>query len=256
MRKFGYVKRYSKFGDQILEYGDSDEGMLYFGGIDEDDARILLHKLKELFDEAGIQFSLVFGTLLGAVRNGTVIPGDDDMDIYVWDEEKLRAHIVDFHNRGLKLCRCFPGKLYTFMVSPACRIDVYIYGELKGILSLPWRRSCISIAGTETPRKFFTGYQEIEFLGEKVLCPENPERLLEFWYGSDWRIPQNKKGTYRPRSAEIFHKFVPDRRSFLKRAGKILKFIFVKEYRNDILLRKEKTGSYSFQKQNYIAVND
>ena len=252
MRKFGFVKRYAKFGDQILEYGDSDEGIRYFGGIEEDDARILFHKLKELFDEAGIQFSLVYGSLLGAVRNGTVIPGDGDMDIYIWDEEKLRAHIVDFHNRGLKLCRCSPGVLYTFMVGPECRIDVYVYGELKGILSLPWRRSCIGIMGNETPRKFFTGYREIEFLGEKVLCPENPERLLEFWYGPDWRIPQDKKGTYKVRSAEILR---PDRLEFIRRAAKILKFIFVREYRTSILLRKKKTGSWFGQSSDFIEVN-
>ena len=240
MRKLGYQTSFEKINGKILEYGDSTKGLWYLGGMDASDAEELFHKFKQLFDEAGIKFSLVYGSLLGAVRSGTVIPGDGDMDVYTWEEEKMRGHLIDFYEKGLKVCRIFPGLLYTFQLNPSCYIDVYIYRELKGILSLPWRYSCISIFGSETPRKFFTGYREIEFLGEKVLCPENPERLLEFWYGSDWRIPQNKKGIYRVKSAHYMHQCF----KFIRKG---FKFIFNKRYRQQILWRKEKTGTYSYK---------
>ena len=248
MRHLGYPLSVTEINGQLLEYEDSSIGRLcYFGGIEEDDARELFCKFKQLFDDAGIKFSLVYGSLLGAVRNGTVIPGDNDMDVYTWEEEKLRAHIIDFYNKGLKLCVIRPGRMYRFHLNPSCWIDVYIYGELKGLLSLPYRRSCIGIMGNETPRKFFTGYREIEYLGEKVLCPENPERLLEFWYGPDWRIPQNKKGIYRVRSAHYIRQPFTYMRRGLRYIGKGLKFLFSKSYRQQILYRKEKTGSFFYK---------
>ena len=73
--------------------------------------------------------------------------------------------------------------------------------EITDWRKLPWKLYCVSLCGNETPRKFFREWGEVEFLGQKCTCPANPERLLEFWYGPDWRIPQNKKGTYRVRSA-------------------------------------------------------
>ena len=241
MRRLGYPVSFEKINGQILEYEDASDGRLrYLGGIEEDDARKLFHKFKELFDEAGIKFSLVFGSLLGAVRSGTVIPSDSDLDVYVWEEEKLRDHLIDFYEKGLKVCIISPGRIYRFELEPICCIDVYIYRELRGIFSLPWRSSCIAICDHMQPRKLFTGYEEIEFLGEKVLCPKNPEKLLEFWYGSDWRIPQNKKGIYEVRS--VYYLCYPFR--FVKFVLKYLpKFIFNKGYRRSILLRKRKTGS-------------
>lgn len=241
MRHLGYYTSFEKINGQILEYEDASHGGLhYLGGIEENDARELFHKLKELFDEAGIKFSLTFGSLLGAVRSGTVIPGDGDVDVYTWEEDKLREHLIDFYDKGLKVCRIYPGRLYTFELDPICCIDVYIYRELRGILSLPWRSSYIAIWDHIHPKKLFTGYKEIEFLGEKVLCPEKPEKLLEFWYGPDWRIPQDKKGIYEIRSMYYL-------RVMSSVLVKGLKFIFNNRYRQNILLRKEKTGSYFYK---------
>ncbi len=247
MRELGYQTSLEKINGQILEYEDFSKGLQYMGGIEESDAKELFHKFKELFDEAGIKFSLGCGSLLGAVRNGTIIPGDGDMDVYTWEEEKLRAHLIEFYEKGLKVCRIFPGLFYTFQINTKCRIDVDIYRELTGVMSLPWRRSCISIEGFETPRKFFTGYREIEFLGEKVLCPENPERLLEFWFGPDWRIPQNKKGIYRVRSAHYIHQccgYIGKAFTFIRKG---FKFMFNKRYRQQILWRIEKNGTYRYK---------
>lgn len=240
MGEVAHMTSLVKIGSEFLEYEDDDKPLETVGGISEEDAKELFHRFKELFDEAGIEFSLVYGSLLGAVRTGTFIPGDGDMDTYVWDEEKLRANLIPFYEKGLKLCRAYPGRLYTFRTNLTCRIDVYIYSELKGIMSWPYRSYCIGIMGCETPRKFFTGYQEITFLGEKCLCPKNPERLLEFWYGPDWRIPQNKKGVYSVQPAWFF-RVVRDKLKFLRRACVAM---FDKHNRQKVLWRKEKTGSF------------
>ena len=215
---------------QVIDYEDIFSPSLRITAIEEDDAHELFHRTKELFDEAGIKFSLVFGSLLGAVREGKSIKGDQDLDICVWDEEHLRDNLFSLNERGLKVCRIIPGMLYSFRINMSCYIDVYILGELRGILLFPWRLYCVSLAGYETPRKFFTGWREIEFFGEKCMCPEKPERLLEFWYGTDWRIPSDTKGRYRVASAEWVHK--------------LSRFIFNRSYRKMILTRKKLTGSF------------
>lgn len=229
---------------QVIEY-ESTGTTLRGEPIKEADARELLHKVKECFDEAGIQFALVCGTLLGAVRDKSIINGDGDMDICVWDEEKLRANLYSMQQKGLKVCGIYRLGWYCFTIDFSCTVDVYILRELKGILDLPWYFSCVSLFGWVVPRKFFVEWEEIEFLGEKVLCPANPERILEFWYGSDWRIPQNKRGIYSVKSAIIFRKIVfgiPH--YFMDKLKKVLDFTFDPNYRQYILDRKKETGSY------------
>lgn len=139
---------------QILEYEEKTnfgESMLK-----ENDARALFHKMKELFDRAGIKFSLGYGSLLGAVRGDGIIKGDEDIDIFAWDEEKLRSNLISFQKDGFKICRITPGKLYSFVADEnTCYIDVYIMRLLRGWWELPWRFYCIAICGQETPRKFF-----------------------------------------------------------------------------------------------------
>ena len=43
----------------------------------------MLKELDEYLGEHGIQYSIMSGTLLGAVRHGGFIPWDDDIDIAV-----------------------------------------------------------------------------------------------------------------------------------------------------------------------------
>ena len=155
--------------------------------------------------------------MLGAVRDKGLIKGDEDIDIMVWDEEKLRDNLIRFQHEGLKVCRIFPGIFYSFRINTSCYIDVYIVRKLTGWKTLPWQLYCVSLAGKELPRKFFKNWSTIDFLGEDVLCPEHPERLLAWWYGKDWNIPQNKKGRGRVASAEFAHKLLKFAKSLFRR---------------------------------------
>lgn len=234
MIELSFRKSNVEINGQVIEYEDIFIPSLRITAIEEDDARELFHKTKELFDEAGIKFSLIFGSLLGAVREGKSIKGDEDIDICVWDEKYLRDNLFSLNEKGLKLCRVIPERVYSFRLNMSCYIDVYIISELRGIMSLPWRWYCVGIMGLETPRRFLSGWSEIEFFGEKCTCPEKPERLLKFWYGSDWRIPSDRKGRYRVASAYYFHE-IP---------SKILRLIFDRGYRKRVFARKKLTGSF------------
>ena len=212
----------------------------------------LFIKTKELFDREGVKFSLTYGSLLGAVREGSPIKGDNDVDTMVWDEDFLISKLPIFQREGLMVFRIQPGTLYSFTLDKSCFIDVYILRELTGIRKMFWGKSCVSLSQNETPRSLFTGWSEIEFMGEKITCPESPEKCLEFWYGSDWRIPQDKKGTYLVKSADYYNKFTSlfYRKPYLLSVRirnlftKIYKLLTNKDYRQKLLQRKRETGSY------------
>ena len=58
----------------------------------------LLRKLQEVCKEHNLQMYLMYGSLLGAVRHGGVIPGDDDIDVALprADYDKLVALVDEF----------------------------------------------------------------------------------------------------------------------------------------------------------------
>ena len=57
----------------------------------------ILSNFHEICERNGIRYSLGFGTLLGAVRHGGMIPWDDDVDVVVLrdDFEKLYSLYSD-----------------------------------------------------------------------------------------------------------------------------------------------------------------
>lgn len=165
-------------------------------------------------------------------------------------EEKLRANLEYFRDKGLKVCKIYEGALYGFTFDYRYWIDIYIMREVRGILRLPWRWSCVSICNCVMPKKYFTGWDEIEFMGQKCLCPADPEKLLEFWYGPDWRIPQNKKGKYEVRPIYYIKQLGHLFSVLASKTVKSLRFIFSPTYRYRILRRKRMTGSY-FHKRNH-----
>ena len=156
------------------------------GAITEEQARGLLHKTKELFDVIGLDFYLSFGTLLGAVRDKTLINGDEDVDVFITDEQKLYDNLQYLSDHGLKLCRMGKRSLYSFRSGDKSFIDVYILSEIRNSF---WSSSCYRLNRKYVPKNLFSGFEDIEFLDVKCKCPKNPEKVLEFWYGSTWNTP-------------------------------------------------------------------
>ena len=61
--------------------------------------------IKEIFDNNGISCWLIYGALLGMVREGKLLEWDRDIDIAVWDESLLDIEnaLHDFHNKKIKV---------------------------------------------------------------------------------------------------------------------------------------------------------
>lgn len=175
------------------------------------ESAIQLMKLTDkLLCEIGIEYYLGFGTLLGAVReNGNMINGDEDIDIYTEQETILYDSIPFLYSKGLKLIRYVRNRVFSFKIEDGAYIDVYIVKKLP--LYNPWNMYCLSLDGYITPKRFFKDFQYVEFLGIICKCSKNPENILEFWYGKDWKTPiSGHKFYYEVKSAYYWH-WIKDR---------------------------------------------
>lgn len=184
-------------GDKPFTYNDEIEDITYdsISAITESEARFLLEETRLLFDMIGLPFYLAFGTLLGAVRDKTLIKGDEDVDIFIEDETLLRTNLPFLSERGFNVCRISDGVLYSFRISGSrSYIDVYIRKKLPVSI---WSLWCSCLYNRAVPRRYLNKKTTIAFLGREYLIPAKPERLLEFWYGKNWRTPvRGHKFTY------------------------------------------------------------
>lgn len=187
------------YEDEVLTYNDVEKITL-------EDCISILQIVKKLFSEKEIRFALAFGTLLGAIREKSLINGDEDVDVFIDDEVTLYKNLPFFYENDLKLIRMKKGKLYSFRSENGAFIDVYILRPLKWYNI--WSFYCVSLSNHYMPKKYFREYQNIDFLGDTYLCPKAPEKLLEFWYGKTWRTPvRGHSFKYEVSSAYYWHKY-------------------------------------------------
>lgn len=152
--------------------------------ITHEQAKEILFRMKSLLDEQGVRFWLIYGTLLGAVREHDFISYDYDVDIQTDEYDKLLAIIPWLDEQGMKLIRVQPQRVYTFSLG-SVYIDIYIAGKAPFPLNL-W---CSWLNGNIVPTRLVFPLSKLEFLGEKFAVPAQPEKLMEFFYGKTWRTP-------------------------------------------------------------------
>lgn len=135
--------------------------------------------LHEVLGRHGITFWLRDGTALGAVRDGRLIPYDDDADLGIWAVSlpKLDAALEELVGR-------------KFVVY---KRNSSVVGLLRG-----WETTELCISGVEEKpdeyetvrERFFRELTPLAFLGRDFLVPRETERYLEFSYGPNWRVPK------------------------------------------------------------------
>lgn len=187
-------------------YQDEIDDITYdsIGEITEEQARDILVVTRDLFNAIGLSFYLAFGTLLGAVREHGLIPKDEDVDIFIDDEQTLYNNLPYLYEHGYKVCRISKGLFYSFKVGGAFYIDVYILRPFRFSI---WGINCLCLSGAANPKRFFKEYQDIELFGETFQCPKDPEKILAYWYGDNWRTPvRGHKFYYEYKSAYYWHK--------------------------------------------------
>ena len=157
--------------------------------VDVATAEGLLKEAKQILDQLGVVFFLRQGTCLGAIRNGAIIPWDDDIDlgsIFETDgltEEMIQTVVSAFEDRGYftKVERN-PHYVAVAMMKASTRIDWTCYRIIDD--------SIVHYPGVRIPARLFARLKEIDFIGAKFLVPNPPEEYLLFKYGDDWATPK------------------------------------------------------------------
>jgi len=154
-----------------------------------------LERLGKLLRDNGIKFWLDGGTLLGAVRNGKMVPWDYDADISVYhdDVEKIESltPLIEAEGYGFraerdekytKIIRFFTKGKYEF------HVDIYpwvIDGDSVFACAKP---------GFIQPVGWYAELGEIEFEGTMYPYWKPAEPFLAQAYRGDWRTPKILSG--------------------------------------------------------------
>ena len=156
---------------------------LYYGRkiIDINTCRENLLLFKQIMDNNNISFGLMFGTLLGAVREKNFIKYDEDVDVFLFDElkENILETLFEFMKYGFQVAR-YSDSLLS-LIRNNDYIDVYFFKETSS------NRRCMNYI---YPSYYFNELIEYDFLDTKFNISKNYSKLLEEIYGKDWNIPK------------------------------------------------------------------
>jgi len=152
---------------------------------DHEAAPQFLLDFKHVLDKHDLKFWLIWGTALGAYRDGQIIPYDHDMDsaILYDDRRKLLDCTPDLIKASITpwIIGVQPDGLWFRFGRGKCFIDVVLFRMIGD------EYHCMKWS---TEPKMFDVEKRISFLDEDFLLPSLPEEYFEDKYGSDWRTPK------------------------------------------------------------------
>ena len=150
--------------------------------IDKGKSKENLCVFNRLANKQGLFFGLVYGTLLGAVREKDFIEHDEDIDIFILEESKelLMGLLFELRNEGFEVVRYDRRGLVSIMRNNEY-IDIYIFKKFRqGV------RIC---CGECILERFLLETTEISFLEGVYFVPKDYIGFLVFQYGTHWSDP-------------------------------------------------------------------
>lgn len=136
---------------------------------------------KTVMDKNNLKFGLIYGTLLGAIRENNFILHDEDTDIYILDENRqyFLDTLHDLINNGFSVGR-YDDNLIS-IIRDAEYIDIYIFSK-----HYFGYRICNDEIIKE---KYLTQSIKYNFLNSYFNIPKDYENCLLYLYGKDWKTP-------------------------------------------------------------------
>jgi hypothetical protein len=150
--------------------------------------RRLYSKVMSAVDASGVDVILFYGTLLGLIRGGDFIEGDDDVDVLIAHRDLDALKLVVDKTEGLsgRTLGEAPRQLYQIYAGDVGPFDVYTYHVLNRTdVLVVWEAMIYSTNDIFPARR-------ASFHGHRVLVPRNPHQLLSDTYGSGYMTPMSK----------------------------------------------------------------
>lgn len=164
----------------------------------------MLPQVGRVLDELGVRYWLDGGTLLGVIREGRLLPWDNDCDVFLDNpsEQQIGCLISLLKKRGLRVrVRKSHGWMGPFSKGSNRLIKVrnYRWGILSGpaLIDLFMVRTegeesywALSETLSSCSNQYFASLRRVAFLGYDFPVPALTEEYLSFRYGVDWRTPR------------------------------------------------------------------
>lgn len=165
-------------------------------------ARNTLMCIIDLFELNNIPYFIDHGTLLGIVRDGDLLPWDDDIDISIYSEDTT------------KTISCIENNISKLPMNKSLRWVVNVYYQenlipneieitFDPINQMNFKKILVSIKPvffenefavqrvTYAPEYHFRKREHVNYKGRNISTPYDYERYLEYHYG-EWKIPKKQ----------------------------------------------------------------
>jgi len=168
-----------------------ERGVRLGGNMDKEAMSRNLLDFKEVLDKHKVPFIIIFGGLLGLIREGNFISHDTDLDVACFNEFvrkdhwKLKKIKEDLINKGFYVVGNDECYLHIdFFIRDGEKIEIWWFDKIDD----EW------IFGNEVryPAFYFDKFQEIDFLGAQFKIPCEAEKFLRITYGDSWKVPNPK----------------------------------------------------------------
>jgi tetratricopeptide (TPR) repeat protein len=162
----------------------------------QEDYLALYEEVRDFFDaQIGKPVFLLYGTLLGLVREGDFIPGDDDFDAgFISDEHhprdvkrETKRIIVELVRAGFTVSFNRRGRLFRVQRDDIGGHDLHL--DLRPVWfekGKVWLHNYASYPSTVDD---FLPVAEARLRDTRVYTPRRPEQFLELHYGPGWKVP-------------------------------------------------------------------